>query len=125
MSDNSLQALVDDLRALSDRELERTLTRLTVIERTEVLRLLEVQASALLSFDALTDLSPWLLKRIEAARLGQLVMGGRAVMTAAVADALVDQVTKRAAQSGVVQPEAVTGHGHRSWWRSFTRKRAA
>lgn len=125
MSDNSLQALVDDLRALSDRELERTLTRLTVIERTEVLRLLEVQASALLSFDALTDLSPWLLKRIEAARLGQLVMGGRAVMTAAVANALIDQVTKRAAQSGVVQPEAVTGPGHRSWWRSFTRKRAA
>ena len=86
---NQLADLIEELRALGDRDLRLTLRSLSSSEQDEVLALLEPAEASRPDFATLVGISGWLSKRIEVAHQmkGDEFAGG---MTSATREVLVD-----------------------------------
>lgn len=83
-----LEAMLVELRGLGPRDLRFTLSALKPQEQAEILELLETRPANSVSFETLAGISPWLIKRLEAARGTSLAVDGQVVMTRAAGDAL-------------------------------------
>ena len=62
-----LDALLEELRGLNESMLQSTLQALGQAEQSRILELLEAKPLPPLDFETLAGISPWLMKRIEAA----------------------------------------------------------
>lgn len=83
-----LEAILEELRTLGDRDLRFTLSVMRPQEQAEILELLDTRSVASLSFETLAGISPWLTKRMELARRPDRTIDDRVSMTKATADAL-------------------------------------
>lgn len=77
-----------ELRGLGPRDLRFTLSALDPQEQAEILELLDTRPANSVSFETLAGISPWLTRRLEAARGTSLSVDGQLVMTRATGDAL-------------------------------------
>ena len=62
-----LDALLEEQRGLNESMLQSTLQALGQAEQSRILELLEAKPLPPLDFETLAGISPWLMKRIEAA----------------------------------------------------------
>ena len=105
------EALIAELKRLSPRELEATLGALRPAERDEVQAILRSSETPELpvSFEALTGLSPWLLKAADRARAAEK---GVSSVTPATRSALAEALAKLAAAQ---RPKPTEGPQSRGW----------
>lgn len=83
-----LEAILEELRGLGDRELRFTLSALEPQEQAEILEFLDARPANPLNFETLAGISPWLTKRLDAACGMSLSVDGQLVMTKATGGAL-------------------------------------
>lgn len=86
---SDLEALIAELRTLSEREMHLTLSALNPTEQAEIQELLESRPNGSPSFEALAGVSPWLMQRIQAAQRSDVMVDGIEIMTMATRDALI------------------------------------
>jgi hypothetical protein len=99
------EELLAELKRLRPRELEATLAALGPAEREQVQTMLQASqpVEAILSFEALTGLSPWLLKAADRVRADE--KNGAASMTPAARAALAEALARLAASQAPNAPK--------------------
>lgn len=83
-----LEAMLEELRELDERNLRFTLSVMRPQEQAEIMELLDARPMASLNFETLSGISSWLTERLESARRGDRTSHGRVAMTKATRDAL-------------------------------------
>src|SRR5438067_12360069 len=113
------EELIAELKRPRCRELEATLAGLGSAERKQVLVMVHASqpVEAILSFEALSGLSPWLLKAADRIRAER--KGNAASMTPAARGVLAEAFAKLAATRA---PQPSTERRERPWWTTLLRR---
>src|SRR2546423_11728916 len=113
------EELIAELTRLRPRELEATLAGLGSAERKQVLAMLHASqpVEAILSFEALSGLSPWLLKAADRIQAEGKI--GAASMTPAARGALTEAFAKLAASQA---PQPASERKERPRWTTLLRR---
>jgi hypothetical protein len=116
------ERLIAELKRLRPRELEAILAALKPSEREQVLALLRASdpAEPMLSFEALTGLSPWLLKAADRAQAE--TTGAAASATPAARAAFAEALSKLAASQ---TPAAQSKGEEEPRWKTFLSRQRA